>query len=455
MTAIAQTVPHAIPKTKAEDALARNFEAVASRLPGGRAVADARKSAMLTFAELGLPHRRVEEWKYSDLRNTFKEALPVALGDSGTLASEAISAALRELGGIEASRIVFVDGAYRADLSDAEVTKGLEVAPLAQALGKPGVGLMHENLAGHAAIIALNTAYVTDGAVIKVAQGARLARPLLVVFARSSGTSQLVTTRNIMSFAADSAATVIEAHVALPGAGAGQDNALSEITVGEGARVTHVKATLAGEGGSQHLGTWIVNLGKTSVYRGFQLTAETGFARNTTFLTFGGIDAKADISGIFIARGAEHIDTTLVVDHAVPQCESRELFKGVLDGRARGVFQGKAIVRPDAQKSDGKQMAQALMLSEDAEFDSKPELEIFADDVVCGHGATVAQIDGEQLFYLMARGLPRPQAEALVLQAFAGEAVEFVQDEALREMVMTEIEAWLGAREASSVVSAV
>jgi len=420
-----------IMKTKAEEALARNFEQVAERLHGGRAVAEARRSAIGTFRELGLPHRRVEEWKYSDLRTTAKEAPVVSFAQPQPVTREAVSAALRELAGLDAHRIVFVDGVYSADLSDAEPMKGLEIAPLAQALGKPGIGLVHENLAGHASIVALNTAYVTDGAVLKVAQGVSLAKPLLLVFVRASAESALLTTRNIMSFAADSTATVIEAHVTLGPASTGQDNALSEVAIGEGATIAHVKATLAGAG--QHLGTWLVTLGRNSIYRGFQVTAETGFTRNTTFLTYGGEDAKADISGVFLARGSEHVDTTLVIDHAVPNCESRELFKGVLDGRGRGVFQGKVIVRPDAQKSDGKQMAQALMLSEDAEFDSKPELEIFADDVVCGHGSTCAEIDDDQLFYMSARGIDKETARALLIESFVAEAIEKVEHEPLRE----------------------
>ena len=134
----------------------------------------------------------------------------------------------------------------------------------------------------------------------------------------------------------------------------------------------------------------------------------------------------------FLGRGSEHIDTTLVVDHAVPRCESRELFKGVLADRARGVFQGKVIVRPDAQKTDGKQMAQVLMLSEDAEFDSKPELEIHADDVVCGHGSTAAEIDEDLLFYLRSRGIPLAAARAMLIESFVGEALEKIEDEAVR-----------------------
>ena len=154
--------------------------------------------------------------------------------------------------------------------------------------------------------------------------------------------------------------------------------------------------------------------------------------RNNLFATFKGEGAKLDISGAFLGRGAEHIDTTLVVDHAVPGCESRELFKGVLADRAHGVFQGKVIVRPDAQKSDGKQMAQVLMLSQDAEFDSKPELEIHADDVVCGHGSTAAEIDEDLLFYMRSRGIPVAEARALLIESFIVEAIDKVEDERVR-----------------------
>ena len=142
-------------------------------------------------------------------------------------------------------------------------------------------------------------------------------------------------------------------------------------------------------------------------------------------------------------RGGEHIDTTLVVDHAVPRCESRELYKGVLDGEAKGIFQGKVIVRRDAQKSDGKQMAQALMLSPAAEFDSKPELEIYADDVVCGHGSTAGELDEDLLFYLRSRGIPLAEARAMLIESFAGEALDKIEHEGLREVAASMARAWL------------
>jgi Fe-S cluster assembly protein SufD len=336
---------------------------------------------------------------------------------------------------MDAYPIVFVDGTYRPDLSQSSEIRGLEIIPLAQALGKPGVGLLHDELPSHAAVIALNTAFVTDGAVVRVAQGTELAKPILLIFARASAEGRLVTTRNILTVGVDASVCVVEAHVVLKGAGVGQDNALGDISVGEGAQLTHVKVALSGAG-THHLSTAIVRLNAGGNYRSFQFTADTAFARNSTFLTYVGEDAKADLSGVFLARGTEHIDSTLVVDHAVPSCESRELFKGVLDGRGRAVVQGKVIVRPDAQKTDGKQMAQALMLSEDAEFDSKPELEIYADDVVCGHGSTSAEIDCELLFYMRSRGLDVETARALLIESFIGEAIDKIEDEAVREAVM-------------------
>jgi Fe-S cluster assembly protein SufD len=312
---------------------------------------------------------------------------------------------------------------------------GLTMTPLAEALlrseGWAGAGLAGQSRAGHESVIALNTAFMTDGAVIRLSKDVRLAKPLLLLFVRKAEEGHLVTTRNIIALGDGAEATVVEAHLALPGAAAGQANTLTDVVLGSGARLGHVKCTLAGEEAS-HLATWLVTLGRASTYHAFQLTAHSGLVRNNVFATFKGEGAKLDISGAFLGRGVEHMDTTLLVDHAVPGCESRELFKGVLADRAHGVFQGKVIVRPNAQKSDGKQMAQALMLSADAEFDSKPELEIHADDVVCGHGSTAAEIDEDLLFYMRSRGIPVAEARALLIESFIGEAIDKVEDERLR-----------------------
>jgi Fe-S cluster assembly protein SufD len=423
----------AVTRTKAEQAYSETFEAVAAKLPGGRAVADARKAAIGAFAGLGFPHRRIEEWKYTDLRSALKDALPPAIADATPVTVSELDSALEGLAALDAHRAVFVNGQYRPDLSAASLEKGLEIGPLAAALGQStGDALITPSAPGLEAVIALNTAFVTDGALIRIGKGARLAKPVLLLFVRAGKAPHLVTTRNSLRMGDGARATIIEGHVSLPGAGAGQANTLSEIAVGDGAALTHVKVTLDGTGTS-HVAGCLATLGAETHYRAFQLTAGTGLVRNTVLATFKGEDAKLDISGCFLGRDTEHIDTTLVVDHAVPGCESRELFKGVLADKARGIFQGKVIVRPDAQKTDGKQMAQVLMLSEDAEFDSKPELEIYADDVVCGHGSTAAELDSDLLFYLRSRGIPLEEARRMLIESFVGEALDKLEDEQLRE----------------------
>ncbi len=429
----------ALTRTKAEQAFAEMFETVAEKLPGGAAMAEARKAAIGAFVGLGLPHRRLEDWKYTDLRATLKETLPLALGDAMPVTGRQVDTALESLAELDALRLVHVNGAYRPELSAAKA-KGLEVASLASTLEKPDRGVGDGGQAsasapGQEAVTALNTAFMTDGAMVSIAGGTKLAKPLLLVFVRAGREPRLVTVRNAVRIGAGAEATIIEAHVALPGAAAGQANALTQIEVGEGASVLHAKLTLDG-GATMHLASWQATLGAEATYRVFQLTAGTGLVRIHLAPTFAGEGGKLDFAGCFLGRDAEHIDTTMVVDHAVPGCTSRELMKGVLAGRARGVFQGKVIVRPDAQKTDGKQMAQALMLSEDAEFDSKPELEIFADDVVCGHGSTAAQLDEDLLFYLRSRGVPLAEARALLVESFVGEAFDKIEDERLRKALL-------------------
>jgi Fe-S cluster assembly protein SufD len=426
----------ALTRTKAEQAFPEMFEAVATRLPGGAAVAEARKAAIGAFAGLGLPHRRLEAWKYTDLRAALKEALPPALDDATPVTQEQVDAALDALAALDAYRVVFVNGSYRPELSTA-AGDGLMVATLASILDEPDAadGLAPVSEPGQEAVVALNSAFMTDGAIVRVAQGTRLAKPILLVFVRAGGEPRLMTLRNTLDIGAGAHATVIEAHVALPDAAPGQANVLSRIDLGDGASLLHAKCTLEGAG-TAHLASWQVTIRDAASYRPFQLTAGTGLVRNHLAASFAGENGKLDLAGCFLGQDAEHIDTTLVIDHAVPGCTSRELVKGVLAGKARGVFQGKVIVRPDAQRTDGKQMAQALMLSEDAEFDSKPELEILADDVVCGHGSTAAQLDDDMLFYLRSRGIPLAEARALLIESFVGEAFDKVEHEQLREALL-------------------
>ena len=427
-----------IAKTKAEQGLTEAFGAVESRLPGGSSVRERRRSAIDAFGALGLPHRRIEEWKYTDLRGLIKETFAPAVDGKATVSAAEIEAALGPLAALEAHRVVFVNGALNAGLSQLAGTEGLEIKSLGETLAEAQDKVVSNLLRlprEDDALAALNTAFATDGAVVRVADGAEIDRPVMLVFARAGAAETAVTTRNIVKVGDGAKVTLIEVFVPVAGAANGQSNAATEIVVGNEAAVTHVKSALD-SGNAVHLASCTADIGADASYRAFQLTAGVAVARTDVFVTFKGEGAKLDCSGAFLARGSEHVDTTLVVDHAVPGCESRELYKGVLDDRGRGIFQGKVIVRPDAQKTDGKQMAQVLMLSPDCEFDSKPELEIYADDVVCGHGSTSAEIDPTLIFYCMSRGIPEAQARALLIESFVGEAIEKVEDEPVRDALM-------------------
>ena len=431
-------------KTKAESQLREQFDAAASNLPGTGWVSALRARAMDAFAAEGLPHRRVEEWKYTDLRERLRDVPAPGAATAKAVTSTDLDRALGPFAAIDAERIVLVDGVYSADLSkvSAEATV-IELMSLAAMLKKAPAWLEGKFSSNGGAIVALNTAFMSDGVLLKVRKDQDPGKPVLLVHARTAAEPTALAVRNVISVEAGGKLTLVEAHVTLDGAARGAlSNIVTDVTIGDGATCDHIKS-LADATASTHLATWTTKLGKDATYRGFQLTASPALARNDINILFNGEGGKLDLSGAFLARGAEHIDTTLVVDHAVPHCESRELFKGVLDGRAHGIFQGKIIVRPDAQKTDGKQMSQALMLSPDAQFSSKPELEIYADDVVCGHGATCTEIDADLLFYCRSRGIPPDVARAMLTESFIGEAVEKIENEAVREAIGTLAIEWL------------
>jgi Fe-S cluster assembly protein SufD len=442
----------AVTRTEAEEQLVRQFAKVAPELPGGARVAELRSKAIAGFALTGLPHRRIEDWKYTDLRTGIKAAYPPAVCSQAKVGEALIRAALgTALAGVPCIALVMLNGRYVAKMlpRGQEAGTGWEFRSLAAAMGEPDRSWFWQNFerdvgGSESAVQALNTAFLTDGIVLKVREGARLELPIHVISITDAKSPVALATRTIIRIEPGAHATVIESHVGISHAStARQATAVTEISLGEAAEARHIQY-LSGGADVVHLGRWHVSLGKDAVYRGFQLTAGVGLARNETHIQFTGPDAKLDLSGLMLGRGKDHIDTTLVVNHTTTGCEGRELFKAVLDDRARAVFQGKVIVAPEAQKTDGKQMAQALMLSEDAEFDSKPELEIYADDVACGHGSTAAELDEDMLFYLRSRGIPLADARAMLIESFATEALEKIEDETLREAARAIAVAWLG-----------
>ncbi len=433
-------------KTAAETGLAQAFIEARSRLPGGEAVDAQRAAAFDLFAKAGLPHRRVEEWKYTDLRALMREAKPLAAAPDAAAKARAKTAGAM-LGDVESRRLVFVDGAFVPELSDtAALEPGLTIKSLAAALAEedPALSAHLGKLAPAGDVaVALNTALMGDGAVVAVAPGATIERPLHLIFVASENPAATFV-RSLAVVQEGARAMLVETHEGPPGSDY-QVNAALELFVGDNAHVDHVK--IIGEGTQAlHVSTLAAAIGARARFNTFTFTTGGAVVRNQLFLNFDGEDTVAGIRGATLVKGKEHADTTLVATHIARGCQSREVFKTVLDGEAHGVFQGRIIVKPGAQKTDAKMMTQALLLSERAEADNKPELEIFADDVQCGHGATAGALDEELKFYLMARGIPAAQAEALLIQAFLGEAVEGIEHAGLREALMEAVAAWLKAR---------
>ncbi|HML15068.1 MAG TPA: Fe-S cluster assembly protein SufD [Xanthobacteraceae bacterium] len=433
-------------KTAAETALAQSFAQARKLLPGDDAVTARRDAAFDVFAREGLPHRRVEEWKYTDLRALMRDAKPLAAPpDTAAKARAKTAGAL--VRDVEARRLVFVDGAFVAELSDlANLEEGLAVGSLADALtGGEAVLAAHLGKLAPASdvAVALNTAFMGDGAVIRIAAGATIERPLHLLFVASANPAATFT-RSLAVVERGARAMLIESHEGPDGSDY-QVNAALELFVGDEAHVDHVK--LVGDGADAlHVATLAAAIGARARFNAFTFTAGGAVVRNQLFLRFDGEGTVAGIRGATLIRGRQHADTTLVANHIARDCQSREMFKSVLDGEAHGVFQGRIIVRPHAQKTDAKMMTQALLLSERAEADNKPELEIFADDVQCGHGATAGALDDELKFYLMARGIPAGEAEALLIQAFLGEAIGGIEHAGLREALMDQVAGWLKAR---------
>jgi Fe-S cluster assembly protein SufD len=431
-------------RTAAEQQLAARWEEAKDRLPGD---AGLRADAFERFVATGLPHRRIEEWKYTDLRTLMRDAKPLARLPDASAKARARDVS-EKLASIEGRRILFVDGAFVPELSDlADLEPGLTIGSMAQVLAagdRDCIERLGKTVPTNDVALALNTAFMGDGAVIRVAAGVALARPLHLVFVNAAREPAAVFVRSLVLIGKGARAMLVESH---DGAAAGdhQVNTALELEVGDEAHVDHVKIT-GDRAGALHLSTLMASIGAHARFNEFLFTTGPATVRNQLFVRFAGEETIAGIRGASLLRDRQHADTTLVADHAVHGCTSREVFKSVLDEEGRSVFQGKIIVRPHAQKTDAKMATHALLLSDSAEADNKPELEIFADDVQCGHGATSGALDEDLLFYLRARGIPAKDAEALLVQAFVGEAVEGIEHAGLRDALMEEVTTWLEAR---------
>jgi Fe-S cluster assembly protein SufD len=420
---------------------------IADTLPGAgtAAIRALRDEAIAGFAAKGLPHRRVEEWKYTDLRRLMSDVYSPRADASGITAT-AIEAALGDLARLDAVKLVFVNGALRPKLSEiGGLPEGVELTSLAEALKSPPEWLLavlgKVNPLDGDIVAQLNTAFMTDGAVLRLGAGVKLGRPVHLIHVSAGERPVASSLRNLVDLEAGSELKLIETYVCIGGS-AVQTNVTTELKIAPSARLRHYK--VSGETGrAQHLASTMVDMAEKADYLAVNFADSGAVARHQTFLRFRGDGGRAHFYGAQLLKERQHCDMTLVIDHAAVGCESREHVKAVLADQSQGVFQAKVIVRPDAQQTDGRQMAQALLLSDGAEFDAKPELEIYADDVKCNHGATCGALDDDLMFYLRARGIPEDEARALLVQAFIGEVLEQVEHDGLGEALAARAARWL------------
>ncbi|MBI2502188.1 MAG: Fe-S cluster assembly protein SufD [Candidatus Latescibacteria bacterium] len=393
-----------------------------------------RRQAIAQFAAQGFPTVQDEEWRYTNLAPLLHHPFQPAL-KSASLAEADLQPWL--FAGPQSPRLVLVDGRYAPELSaPGSLPQGAKLLNLETALQQsPDLVLSclnHQIDGEHHALAALNTAFLQDGAFLHLPEGAQVEHPIHLLFLSTAPALPAFSSPRLLVIAeARSRATLVET-CAGPQGRVYLTNALAEVVVGEDASIEYCKIQQEGDA-AFHLAHTRVRESCRSRFTAHTLSLGARLSRNQLDTLLDGEGVDSTLNGLYLAGGEQHVDHHTLIEHAQPRCSSHELYKGILGGRATGVFRGRIHVRPQAQKTDAYQANRNLLLSPEAQIDTKPQLEIYADDVKCSHGATVGQLDEEALFYLRTRGLDAAQAMGLLTRAFAGQLLERLSDEALRE----------------------
>lgn len=428
------------------DPFMRGFGNTAVQLPLADVewLTDMRIKAKNTYESLGLPTPKQEQWKYTNLRELHKHDFRQAPTEIA-VDSAAIFTPIPQ---IDAHIIMLVNGRFNIFHSKLDdLPDGVTVSGLANIIEENPERLENilDSLSGESsdAMSALNSAYLADGLFLEVQEGVTLDKPIHLVSLALNDTDESIAfhPRNIIHICDNANACLIESHIGI--GGNTLNNSISEIWVEAGGNLGHFK-NQSEETNAFHIATTHVVIADNAVYNNFTLQLGAKLARNEVNCEIKGSNAQAHVNGAYFANGDQHIDNTSFIDHTVPASNSFETFKGVLDDKATAVFQGKILVRRDAQQTDGQQMSRALLLSRNAEVNAKPELEIYADDVKCSHGSTVGELDDMQLFYLMARGIDEDTARALLVQAFLYEVLDKVPNDDVKQAFHDLIAAKLG-----------
>ncbi|WP_370152126.1 Fe-S cluster assembly protein SufD [Ferrovibrio sp.] len=424
------------------DTLATAWEAAAGRLPGADRpeIAGRRRAAFDAFRRHGLPSQKLEAWKFTGLNALERQswALPADPGPANDGAADAARLAAAALPEGSSHRLVFVGGRFDAAASRLDgLPDGVRLLPLSQAGEALAAALAAAGEGRAESLAELNAALASDGLLLDVAEGVTLAKPVEII---AFGAPALVNLRHVVRLGRGARATILESY--RDGGGTGWTNVFSHIAVDAGAQLDHVR--LQDEAiTAYHAALGRVDVAGDARYAHVSVQGGAAVARHELHLETTGARAVLDLQGLALARGASHIDHTLRLHHALPDCSSNQLFKHVVDDRGHAVFQGGIRVAPHAQKTDAQQLSRTLLLADRAQIDTKPELEILADDVKCSHGASIGDLDAQQLFYMEARGVGADEARRLLLAGFAAEIVDAVPDGVLREHVAAYVAGWL------------
>lgn len=428
----------------------RHFDVAA--LPDGSPswLSQLRTQALDKVRELGLPSTRKEEWKFTNLPRALRDL------DLHPRSSAEQQVSLDKVPSLLPDeqprfRLAFADGRLSETHSQLEnLPGGVTFAPLSQVLEERPQWLQEElgrilRNENHIQT-ALNTALFEEGMVLHLQAGVQLEQPLEILFLDGLGEQAIAHHPRILVILEENSRAQLVEHHGGPGTTAGLLNALWEVRLGANAELSHVRVLENGPE-MRHLTSLHAELDAKACYRTCSFNTGAALSRHEMHVHLNGEESEVTLNGAYLLRGTQHGDTTSVIHHHVPRTTSRETYKGALDDKARGVFQGQIIVDRNAQKTDGKMLNKTLLLSEKAEIDTKPELEIYADDVQCGHGATAGELDGDALFYLRSRGLPERRARTLLVESFVAEALEGLEDDTLKDALHKRLRGWLDKAE--------
>jgi Fe-S cluster assembly protein SufD len=391
----------------------------------------ARRTGIERFATLGFPTTKNEDWHFTSPSPIAEREFTFDAGRSGRVSQ----ADLEPFGfGANWHTMVFVNGRFAADLSSiAGMERGVRLMPLADAwTSAPDlVKRVGSVLSDQPTFTALNTAFMPDGAVLHVSRDVEVRAPIHLVFAvDAAGAGRVTYPRNLIVVERGAKATVVESYVGLADSSY-FTNAVSEVALGDGATLNHFKIQREAPR-AYHVGTVEATQGRDSHFVSFSFATGGALTRTNIYTALAGEGCGATLNGLYMLDAEQHCDHQTRIEHVAPNCFSREVYKGVLDGKSHGVFNGKVYVHPAAQKTDGKQTNNTLLLSENAQMDTKPQLEIFADDVKCTHGATVGKLDEMALFYMKSRGVDAETAKRLLIYAFAADVLESIEQPEVR-----------------------